>query len=283
MKATRKFLREWQLVLPLCIFFVAFVLAPLAMLAFVSSYTDPSLTVHGATQYQKFFGDGFNLSILGQTLWLALRTTVLAVILGFPLAYAYSRASARQQRIIILLIIMPLLTSSVVRTFAWIVILGRQGIINNVLLGAGILERPLSMLYTPGAVVVALAQVELPLMALPIITALSKIDPNLILASRSLGARQWRTFLLIVVPLSMPGLLAGCLLVFAAASSAFVVHTLIGGGQNIFMPLYIYQQGIQANNYPFAAAIAMVLLVSVMVVVTAANMAGRYTRGWHNA
>jgi putative spermidine/putrescine transport system permease protein len=125
-----------------------------------------------------------------------------------------------------------------------------------------------------------LAQIEMPLMVLPLITALMNIDPNLRQASEALGAGRWRTFFRVTLPLSMPGLLAGCLLVFAAAASAFVTQTLVGGGQLIFMPFYIYQQAIQANNYPFAATVAMVLLASVLVIVTAVNYLGRRSKGF---
>jgi putative spermidine/putrescine transport system permease protein len=179
-----------------------------------------------------------------------------------------------------LLILLPLLTSAVVRTFAWVVILGRQGIINNLLLQSSLIDTPLTLLYTPGAVAVALAQIELPLMVLPLITTLSNIDPNLRQASLALGAGRWRTLFQIILPLSMPGLLAGCLLVFASSVSAFVTQTLVGGGRHIFMPFYIYQQAIQANDYPFAAAVAVLLLGAVMLVVTMMNFLGRRSKGF---
>ena len=119
----------------------------------------------------------------------------------------------------------------------------------------------------------------MPLMVLPLITALSNIPPNLREASRSLGAGRWHTFFKVIVPLSMPGLLAGCLLVFAAAASAFVTQTLVGGGRLMLMPFYIYQQAIQSNNYPFAAAIAMILLLSVLAIVMLMNLIGRRFAG----
>jgi putative spermidine/putrescine transport system permease protein len=134
------------------------------------------------------------------------------------------------------------------------------------------------LIYTQTAVVIALAQIEMPLMVLPIITALANIDPNLRQASHSLGAGRWRTFFAITVPLSAPGVLAGSLLVYAAAASAFVTQTLVGGGQLMLMPFYIYQQAIQANNYPFAATVAFVLLVSVLLIVVAINALGHRSR-----
>jgi putative spermidine/putrescine transport system permease protein len=264
----------------MALFFLAFVVAPMALLAIVSLRDPAGPGPVGIGQYLKFLGDGFNLAVLGNTLWLGLRATLLALVLGFPLALMYSRAPRRWQGPLLLLILLPLLTSSVVRTFAWVVILGRQGIVNTVFLSLGLVSAPLKLLYTPGAVVVALAQIELPLMVLPLITALANLDGNLVQASRSLGAGYWRTFWRITAPLTVSGSLAGCLLVFAASVSAFVTQSLVGGGRQVFMPAFMYQQAIEAGNYPFAAAIAMLLLVSVMVVVCVVNALGRRATGF---
>jgi putative spermidine/putrescine transport system permease protein len=272
--------RSVGLVLPLGLFFAVFVFVPLALLAYVSLHGTGNASTLGLAQYRKFFFDAFNLGILGATLLLAAKATLLALLVGYPLAYLYTLASKNSQRLLILLIVLPLLTSAVVRTFAWVVILGRQGIVNTMLLSLGWIALPLKLLYTPNAVAVALAQIEMPLMVLPLITALSNIDPNLRQASHVLGAGRWRTFFVVTLPLSIPGLLAGCLLVFAGAASAFVTQTLVGGGQLMYMPFYIYQQAIQAGNYPFAATVAIALLASVLVIVTAANLLGRRARGF---
>jgi len=279
MSASASPLRQWQLMLPLALFFTVFVLLPLLLLGTISLHNDMELKQVGVEQYFKFFGDEFNLGVLGQTLWLAARTMLLALLLGYPLAYFFTLAPPRWQRVLILIIVLPLLTSAVVRTFAWVVILGRQGIVNSVLLSLAWIESPAKLLYTSSAVTVALAQIEMPLMVLPIINSLSRQDPHLREASLALGAGRWRTLLLVTLPLSLPGLLAGSLLVFAAAASAFVTQTLVGGGQLMYMPYYIYQQAIQSNNYPFAATIAMVLLVAVLVIVTLVNFAGRAVKG----
>ena len=265
---------------PLGIFFAVFVLLPLLLLAFVSTYTDTAMTSHGTYQYTRFLSDAFNRGVLLNTLSLGLQVTGLALLLGLPLAFAYTLVPARWQGLLMLLIVLPLLTSAVVRTFAWVVILGRQGIVNNGMLELGWIDAPLRMLYTQGATVIALTQIELPLMVLPLITALLNIDPNLRQASLALGAGHWRTMWRVTLPLAIPGLLAGTLLVFASSISAFVTQTLVGGGQRILMPFYMYQQAIQANDYPFAAAIAMLLLVSVLVVVTLVNILARRARGF---
>jgi putative spermidine/putrescine transport system permease protein len=271
---------EWQLVLPLSVFFALFVFVPLGVLGVVSAYNESEMQTFGVSQYVGFFSDSFKLNVLLQTLWLALKTTLLTLVVGYPLAYLYTLAPRWLQRVLLLLIVLPLLTSVVVRTFAWVVILGREGIINSLLLALGWIDAPLTLLYTPTGVAVALAQIEMPLMVLPLITALMNIDPNLRQASEVLGAGKWRTFLRVTLPLSIPGLVAGCLLVFATAAGAFVVQTLIGGGRHLFMPYYIYQQAIQINNFPLAAALAIILLGSVLAVVMVFNLLARSSRGF---
>jgi putative spermidine/putrescine transport system permease protein len=272
-----------SLALPLGLFFIVFVIGPLLLLVFVSLHDDAALTRIGFTQYVKFFTDGFNLNVLLQTLWLGVETTALAVLLGFPLAFVYTRAAARWQGPLMLVIVLPLLTSAVVRTFAWVVILGREGIVNTVLMHVGWIDAPLRLLFTQSAVVVALAQIELPVMVLPLITSLTNLDPNLCDASLALGAGHWRTFVRVTLPLSIPGLLAGCTLVFASSVSAFVTQTLIGGGQHVFMPFYMYQQAIEASNYPFAAVIAVVLLACVALVIGSVSVLGRRSKGFVHA
>lgn len=131
--------------------------------------------------------------------------------------------------------------------------------------------------------IVALAQVQMPLMVLPLITALSRLDPNLLDASAALGAGQWRTFRKVVMPLVLPGMIAGCLLTYAAAITAFITQTLVGGGQMLFMPMYIYQQSSTLNNWPFAAAISIIFLIAVLAAVSLFNALGRLSRGYANA
>jgi len=131
--------------------------------------------------------------------------------------------------------------------------------------------------------VVALAQVQMPLMVLPLITALARIDPNLLDASVALGAGQWRTFLKVILPLTLPGIIAGCLLTYAAAITAFITQTLVGGGQMLFMPMYIYQQSSTLSNWPFAAAISIIFLCAVLAAVSLFNVLGRVSKGYAHA
>ncbi len=244
-----------------------------------------SVSDHGAftlSNFERFLSDGLSVPVLGRTLLLGLETAAVTLMLGYPLALLFVGASPGFQKLLILLIIQPLLTSAVVRTFAWVVILGRQGLINETLLVLGLTKGPIALLYTEPMLVVTLAQIELPIMTLPIISALAAIDPALREASAALEAGRWRTLFQVVLPLSLPGVIAGLLLVFAAACSALVTQSIVGGGRLLFMPLYIYQQGIQGQNWPFAAAISIILLMSVLAVVAMLNMLGRLaTRHLH--
>ncbi|MEI6837214.1 MAG: ABC transporter permease [Alcaligenaceae bacterium] len=272
--------RDKWLVLPLLVFFALFVAAPLALMAGISLFSDTAMTQMGGAQYAKFLFDGFNRAILFETLTLAASAVVISILIGYPVAYLYTLLPRRWQTVLLFAILLPLLTSSVVRTFSWVVILGREGLINQLLLSWGWTAVPLKLLYTPGAVMLAVSQIEMPMMILPLIAALSGIDPQLKDASTALGAGKWRTFLKVTFPLSIPGLLAGSILVFAASASALVTQTLVGGGRMIFMPFYIYQQAIQSQNYPFAATVAVILLVSVLSIVALVNFLGRRSAGF---
>jgi putative spermidine/putrescine transport system permease protein len=263
---------------PLASYFLLFFMAPLVLLVVISLYADTQFSHFGLNQYQKIASDGFSLPVLADTLWLGVQVTALCLVLGYALSWSYVRSPGALQKLLMLIIVMPLLTSVVVRTFAWVVILGRQGIVNSTLIDLGWVDGPLKLLYTRGGLIVALANVQLPLMALPLITALQKLDPNLEDASAALGASAFRTFWRITLPLTVPGIVAGCLLTFAATITAFISQSLIGGGQMLFMPMYIYQQASTLQNWPFAAAISLVFLVAVLACVALFNRVGRLSR-----
>ncbi len=270
---------ESALALPLLAFFVAAFLAPLCVLIGVSLFAEPEMKTLSAAQYMKFLGDAFNLSILWGTLWLGVKATLLCLLFGYPFAWIAARAPARWQSALVFVVILPILTSVVVRTFSWIVILGREGILNKMLVGLGLASEPVRFLFTEGGVILVLAQVQMPLMVLPLLTTLTRMDPNLADASAALGAGAWRTFWRVTVPLSLPGVVAGCILTYAACVTAFITQTLIGGARLIYMPLHIYQQAVGANNWPFAAAISVIFMVAVLVVVGLLNQVSRLSRG----
>jgi len=280
-KALLKAGKGWSLVFPLTIFLLVFYLAPIVLMVITSLSPGGDVGGMSLSQYAKFFGDGFNLKVLWDTIWLGVQTTLVCLILGYPLALLHSRTRPGNWRsILTFLIILPLLTSAVVRTFAWIVILGRQGVINSALLSLSIIEEPLRLLSTHHGVVAALSQIQMPLMILPLIASMARLDPNLESASASLGSASWRTFWRITLPLTLPGIISGSLLVFAASVSSFITPSVIGGGRIMFMPMYIYQQAISLFDFPFAATISTVLLVTVLIVVVLLSSLGRLTRSY---
>ena len=270
---------EWQLALPLAIFFGLFFAGPLVLLLSVSFYAETTMLTWGTVgQYVQALGDPLNLGVLWDTLILGVKATAICLIFGFPLAWIIARAPPRWQGPLIFLVILPILTSVVVRTFAWVVMLARRGIINETLLSLGIIDSPLRLLFDETGVLIVLAQVQMPLMVLPLLTSLQKIDPNLTDASAVLGAGQWRTFRKVILPLSVPGMIAGCILVYAACVTAFVTQTLIGGARNIYMPLFIFQESMDLQNWPFAAALSVIFLISVLMVVALLVMLGRASK-----
>lgn len=274
---------DTRLVLPLAAIFAGFFIAPLVVLLALSLHGELAMTNWTIGNYAKFFTDPFNYSILIATLLLGLKATLVCLVFGFPIAWLCSRATARWQSVLLFLVILPILTSVVVRTFSWIVILGRQGVLNQIVLGLHLSKEPLRLLYTEVGVVMVLAQVQMPLMVLPILTVLSKIDPNLADASRVLGASEWRTLWKVTLPLSLPGIIAGCILTYSASITAFVTQSLIGGARLIYMPLHIYQQAVGANNWPFAAAISIIFMVTVMAVVAVLSAIGRRSETYGRA
>jgi putative spermidine/putrescine transport system permease protein len=223
---------ESKLVLPLAALFVVFFIAPLLVLFALSLHADVAMKTWTVANYTKFFTDAFNYSILIDTLLLGVKATLVCLMFGFPIAWLCARASARWQSILLFLVIMPILTSVVVRTFSWIVILGRQGVLNQIAMNLGLVKEPLRLLYTEVGVVMVLAQVQMPLMVLPILAVLSKMDPNLADASRVLGAGEWRTLWKITLPLSVPGIIAGCILTYSASITAFVTRSVPTTGRS---------------------------------------------------
>jgi putative spermidine/putrescine transport system permease protein len=241
-----------RLAWPLAAFLVLLFAIPLVLLLGLSFQDGAGW---GLVQYTKFLGDAFSLGVLADTMRLGAETTICCLILGFPLAWLHQRSGPSIKGLLMLLVLLPLLTSVVVRTFAWIVVLGRQGIVNTALQGMGLIDTPLRLLYTEGGVVAALTQVQMPLMALPIIAALGRTGPDLPDAAGMLGAGAWRVFRTITLPLALPGIIAGCLLTFTAAVTAFITQSLVGGGQKLFMPAYVLQQALALGNMPFASAL----------------------------
>jgi putative spermidine/putrescine transport system permease protein len=265
---------EWRLTGPLGLAYAAFFAAPLLLLLTISFYDDADLTRISGSQWLKFFSDPFYLSVVGRTLQLGAVTVLATSLLSFPLALVFCASRPGVQRLLLLIMVMPLLTSVVVRTFAWIVILAREGVINQAVLTLGLSAAPLPLLQTETGLVLALIQIDMPLMLLPLITVMRALDPNVVDASRALGASRWHTFFQVIFPLSLPGWVAGASLVFASSVTAFISQSIIGGGRLLFLPNVIWQQSMVVYNWPLAAVAAVTLLVMVLMCIGLLAAAG---------
>jgi putative spermidine/putrescine transport system permease protein len=256
---------EWQLALPLLLVFASIFLAALVLLACISAAVDNDLTSFGPDQYIRFASDPFHWRIALNTVLLGLKTVAFTTVMAYPLALLYLEIGPRARRLLVFAIVLPLLTGTVVRTFAWVVILGSEGLVNTTIAALGL--NPVRLLHTEFGLVLSLSQIELPIMLLPLLSVMHRIDRNLIDASMSLGAGYWRTLRRVILPLSLPGLVAGAILVFASSVTSYFSQTIIGGARLVYLTKLIYEQAMIVFNWPFAAAIAMVLMVSVLTVI----------------
>lgn len=261
---------------PMLVMMVLFFLAPLGVLA-VSSVTGPdgSLTLDN---YRTFLGDSFAVGVLLDTILLGVKTVAAVTLLGVPVALLYWHAGPRMRTLILVATLLPMLTSNVVRTFAWIVILGRNGPISQTFVELGLSNRPFSLMFSETGLVMALTQIELPLLVLPLIAVLSGADRRLVDASEVLGAHRWRSLVTVLLPMMTPAILAGWVLVFASATTSYVTHSVIGGARLIYMPQFVYREVGVLFQWPMAAAISFLLLVSTGVVMVAVTMLARHRR-----
>lgn len=262
-------------VIPMLVLSIVFFVAPLAVLVGYS-FAGPS----GATlgHYGQFFGDAFNFRVLINTARLGIETVIGTTLLGVPIALLYWHSGKNVRQVLVFLTLIPMLTSNVVRTFAWIVILGRQGPISEALFSLGITGAPTSLMFTELGLVMAMCQIDLPLIILPLIAVLSRTPFQLTEAAQVSGAGAWRILATVLIPLMLPGLLAGWILVFASTSSSFVTQAVIGGARNVYVPQLIYREVGTLFNWPLASAIAVVLLLTTGCLLVALTMISRHRR-----
>lgn len=258
--------RPGPLLAPAVLWLGLFFLVPLGIMAAYSVMTrgiyggvEPGLTLE---HYRRFF-DPIYLSIVRRTLVVSLACTAICLVLGYPVAYAIAR-SGRWKSLLLFLVILPFWTSFLVRTFAMIFLLRDTGLVNSVLLGLGVIERPLTLLYTPFSVMAGLVYTFLPFMILPIYVSLERQDPALLEAAAVLGARPAARFRWVTLPLSMPGVVAGCLLVFIPALGSFIPSDLLGGAKQMLIGNLVQNQFTAARNWPFGSAASFVMMLAVL-------------------
>lgn len=266
------------LLAPSLAIFLLFFAVPFLTMAAMSVLTGNPLTsasVHfTGRQFVRMTRDSYYLEVIGATLWLGFTTTVASLLIGYPIALWLARATGKLTRTLLMMAVLaPMMMGLVVRTYAWLAIFSNRGVINGTLLALGVIQAPIPFLGTQAAVVVALTHIYVPFMILTLSGVLARIDSRLEEAARGLGASRLRAFMEVTLPLSMPGVAAGCLLVFALAISAYVTPIVIGNYQVLTLPMLIYQQISSSFNLGFAAALGVVLLAVALLLVGAYNRA----------
>lgn len=210
------------------------------------------------------FNDAY-LAILARSVTLALAATVGALLVGFPVAFYIATRPAHQRSLLVLLVTVPFWTNLLIRTYCWILVLRDTGLVNNALLAAGLIDRPLTLLYTDGAILLGLGYAYVPFMILPIYAAIEKLDMRLVEAAHDLYSSTYAAMRHVVIPLAMPGIIAGCILVFIPSLGAFIAPDLLGGGKKLMLGSLIQLQFSASRNWPFGSAVAIILLTMVML------------------
>ncbi|WP_321367663.1 ABC transporter permease [uncultured Desulfuromusa sp.] len=221
--------------------------------------------------YAKFFADFFYPSLLLRTLRVALETVLLCLVMGYIPAYFFYKTESKWKPALMILVMLPFWISFIIRTLSWINILGDSGLINHVLLSIGLINEPLAMLYNEGAVLMGLLQYLLPFMILNIYVSLDGIDKSLTEAAKSLGCTEWQAFKEITLPLSLPGVSAGCLLVFVLTCGTYLPPMILGGPGNEMIANLVFKRIITTLDWPFGCAISTILLMLVGLIVFAYN------------
>lgn len=277
------------LLLPACALLVLGMLLPVGQVLWMSLNPPEAGVIAPAMEltlqnYARFFNSSFYVNVLFKTLWLSALTTLITAALGMLLALSVWRATPKWRGLLIVTILAPLLVSIVARTYGWIVVLGDKGALNTLLVGVGLIDEPIKVMYTPAAVLIGLVHVFLPFMVLSMLGSLDRIDASLGEAANSLGAGRFATFRHVLLPLTVPGLASGSIIVFSLAMSSYVTPALMGGSKSGVLTTFIYQQFSVTMNWHFGATLVAILLAATLVVLSAIlSWASWSTRHWSSA
>ncbi|MEZ7758510.1 ABC transporter permease [Granulicatella adiacens] len=222
--------------------------------------------------YIDFFKDSYFMAVLGRTLSISLIVTIFCAVLGLPAAYVISGVSKKWRGILIALTLFPLLTNSVIRSFAWITILGKNGVINNLLMMFGVINEPMSLLYTDFSIIIGSVYLFLPTMIMTLVGVLENIDDDLLEAAATLGLSPLKGFFKIILPLSLPGMIVGSILVFTGTLTAYTTPQLLGGNKKMMLATLLYQRATTLGDWTSASVIALVMIVITFAVMKALNL-----------
>ena len=222
--------------------------------------------------YIDFFKDSYFMAVLGRTLSISLIVTIFCAVLGLPAAYVISGVSKKWRGILIALTLFPLLTNSVIRSFAWITILGKNGVINNLLMMFGVITEPMSLLYTDFSIIIGSVYLFLQTMIMTLVGVLENIDDDLLEAAATLGLSPLKGFFKIILPLSLPGMIVGSILVFTGTLTAYTTPQLLGGNKKMMLATLLYQRATTLGYWTSASVIALVMIVITFAVMKALNL-----------
>lgn len=272
---THAFMRDvpWLLLAAPLLFFVAFFAAPLVVV-FLASVAEPKGSGLTFAHYARVLLDAYHWDILWLTIRIALITTLVSVLLGYPLAYYLVRILELKwlRRLCIIMLVIPLFTSNIVRSFGWMVLLGRVGLVNETLVGAGLIERPIRFLGSELGIIIGLVYILLPFIVLTTGNAIAAIDRRLEDAAADLGATPAAAFRTITLPLSLPGLISGAVIVFTLAVSAYVTPALLSSGRVTVFSMLIFQQYASVFDFHYGGALSMTLLVATLLLIWVAGI-----------
>jgi putative spermidine/putrescine transport system permease protein len=253
--------RHIVLLLPALLTLGAFFVYPLFGILLRSVYKNG----YTLESYRQVVRTSVYLTVIGLTFQTAAVVTVIALLLGYPLAYVLATVRPRLARVLVVIVVLPFLTSIIVRTYAWMVLLGSNGVVNQYLMALGLVEAPLKLLYNPAGVVVGMTYVLLPFMVLTLASVMRSIDPALVRAAHSLGASRWQAFRRVFLPLSAPGIAGGTLLVFILSLGFFITPALMGGPSDVMIAMLIEREVEFTLNWSFASTLAVILLALTLV------------------
>ncbi|RPA55901.1 ABC transporter permease [Aerococcus agrisoli] len=222
-------------------------------------------------QYIAFFSNGYNLTVLWRTIRISILVMVICALLGVPTAYYISGLTDKWRKIAMAITVFPLLTNSAVRAFAWINILGKNGVINNSLMSLGIIQQPLDLLYAELAIIIGSVYLFLPTMILALVGVMDAIDDEIIEAASTLGSNQFNVFFKIIFPLSLPGVVVGAILVFTGTMTAYTTPQLLGGNKYMMLSTYLRQNAVTLGNWEAAGVIAFIMIFITLITNTLLN------------
>ncbi|NTG48213.1 ABC transporter permease [Agrobacterium rhizogenes] len=271
MSLRAKSLKPFALIAPAVLLLGIFLVLPYINIVVMSLRNPGSGTPYAPgftlSNYLRLFADSFYLEQTANTLMIGFITTFICLVLGFPVAWQLAKTQMRFRGLAYGLVLSPLLVGIVIRSYGWTILLGNNGMINRTLIGFGLIDRPLALMYNSLGIVIALVHVFLPFMILPLMSALQGIDPSIEAAARSLGAGRITAFRRIILPLAMPGIQAGCILVFVLSLSAYVTPSLIGGLRVKTMAVSVVDALIDTFQWPFGSAMALMLSLTGAIMV----------------